>query len=115
MTLKYLVRPKDSWYEDGYIEWSPGRNKWYPLSQVQIQPDDMRTKFIFKILPKLWEKDRKPIFVDAYYSQIEKILVIKRIYSCQEIDESAKRIFNELQLKEEMIMYAEDMFIELGI
>jgi hypothetical protein len=106
--MRYLIRPMASWDENGYVEWTPGRNKWYPLSQVSIRPSDIREKFIFKILPKLWEQGRKPLL-------IEKVLVINKIYSCQEIDDNVKSILEQTQIEDDEILYSEDMYIELDI
>ena len=79
--MKYLIRTAKHWLESGYIEWSPGRDRWYPLSQVNIYPERTR-KDLIKIFSFIHQK--RSIAVEGYYDQRQKMLVINKILSMKE-------------------------------
>jgi len=107
--VKYLLRTKSTWEEDGYCEWSPGRNKWYPISQVKIEPEEIRHQLIFKVFPKI-HSTRKAIAIDGFYSQARKILQINKVVSKHDDLKAVEWIAREDNLGEEILMFFEDLW-----
>ena len=73
--MKYFLRTSSHWYDSGYLEWSPGKDKWYPISVAFIFPMEKRIQLIEKIAPYL-HKTKEKIPIHAYYDNIKKELHI---------------------------------------
>jgi len=110
--LKYLIRPRIDYLVSGMIEWAPDLklSMWYPISQVEIEPPDIRKQLIEKVFPKI-SKTKKSIAIEGFYSQERKKLVITKVIT--EWDETVKtgrRIAEEDEIPDEDVMFFEDLW-----
>jgi len=103
--MKMLIRPKSNYLWDGYLEWSPGRNKWYPISQVHVISED-KDRFINQIkkLHDINTRHRRmdSLPVEGYYDQVDKKLHITFYFS-------KGQDLGLLKNEEDEIMYDEDL------
>lgn len=73
--MKYFLRTTQDWENTGIIEWSPGKDKWYPILDDRVMPKEKRDKLIREILPEL-HKTRNKIMFHGYYNRALKELHI---------------------------------------
>jgi len=85
-----IVRPRHSFQEDAYVEWSvKGRNKWYPLSHIYIGTKEelplpeqtFKTESsskIWEILEDYWNNGLS-VLIDGSYDRTTKRLTVTKI------------------------------------
>jgi len=110
--MRFLLRTKESYNWDGFIEWAPATKitRWYSISRANLEPEEMKHQLVEKVFPMIF-KTRKVIGIEGYYSQERKKLVIEKVLSGREMGTGTiERMAEEDEIDDEDVMFFEDLW-----
>lgn len=107
--MRYLLRTSSKYCIDGFLEWSPGKNRWYLISQSRILPEEIQKQLVAEVSPEVF-RGKKVLVVEGFFSQNEGTLTIIRIVSRKEPLEATLQIANEDWVENEDLMFFEDLW-----